>query len=89
MQDSHEHALARAFAHASPRVSPPATPWRSVLIHAAVLALWIVLFSRAFMQGSTMGHDVGSGPVWSWSVGVAYVLYDTVLLFFVGWQTLA
>ncbi len=89
MQDTPQHALERAFAAASPRVSPPPTPWRSVLIHGSVLALWIVLFSRAFMQGSQMGHNVGSGEVWSWSVGVAYVLYDTVLLFFVGWQTLA
>ncbi|RYF31891.1 MAG: glycosyltransferase family 2 protein, partial [Comamonadaceae bacterium] len=89
MQDTSQHALERAFAAASPRVSPPPTPWRSVLIHGSVLALWVVLFSRAFMQGSHMGRDVGSGEVWSWSVGVAYVLYDTVLLFFVGWQTLA
>jgi len=80
-------ALHRAFAAASPRITRPATPWRSILIHGAVLALWIVLFSRAFLQGNQMGR--GSDEVWSWSVGVAYVLYDTVLLFFVGWQTLA
>ena len=87
--------LQPAFAAASPRVTPPATPWRSFLIHGAVLALWVVLFSRAFGQGSQMFGNAGSpgGPgshaVWSWSVGVAYVLYDTVLLFFVGWQTLS
>ena len=79
--------LLRAFTAASPRLTPPATPWRSTLIHLGVLALWIVLFSRAFLQGPQMGR--GGHEVWSWSVGVAYVLYDTVLLLFVGWQTLA
>ena len=79
-------ALLRAFAAASPRVLQPATPWRSVLIHGGVFALWVVLFSRAFTYGNQMGAT--SGAVWSWSVGVAYVLYDTVLLLFVAWQTL-
>ena len=78
--------LLRAFAAASPRVTPPATPWRSVLIHGGVFALWVVLLSRAFVHGGDMRAT--SGEVWSWSVGVAYVLYDTVLLLFVAWQTL-
>lgn len=82
--------LLRAFAAASPRIDPPPTPWRSIMIHGAVLALWVVLFSRAFTQGPRMGREAGGGhEVWSWSVGVAYVLYDTVLLFFVAWQTWA
>lgn len=79
--------LLRAFAAASPRVSPPATPLRSVLIHGGVLLLWIGLFAMAFRHGGRMSVD--GGNVWSWSVGVAYVLYDTVLLLFVGWHTLS
>ena len=79
--------LLRAFAAASPRVSPPATPLRSLLIHGGVLLLWIGLFAMAFRHGGRMSVD--GGNVWSWSVGVAYVLYDTVLLLFVGWHTLS
>jgi len=71
--------LRSAFVAASPRLSPPATPLRSWLIHGGVLLLWGLLFAMAFRLGN----------VQAWSVGVAYVLYDTVLLLFVGWQTLA
>jgi cellulose synthase/poly-beta-1,6-N-acetylglucosamine synthase-like glycosyltransferase len=71
-------ALSAAFAAASPRLSPPPTPARSVFIHGGVLLLWLGLFSMAFRVGG----------VWSWSVGVAYVAYDTVLLLFVAWATL-
>jgi len=71
-------SLQRAFAAASPRLSPPNTPLRSWLIHGGVLVLWALLFAMAFKFGN----------VASWSVGVAYVLYDTVLLLFVAWMTL-
>ncbi len=81
------NALLRAFAAASPRVSPPATPLRSFLIHGGVLLLWIGLLAMAFRHGGKM--SVRSGDVWSWSVGVAYVLYDTVLLLFVAWHTVS
>ncbi|MET0540327.1 MAG: glycosyltransferase [Variovorax sp.] len=74
MKDSLQHA----FAAASPRLAPPPTPALSVLIHGGVLLLWIGLFSMAFMAGG----------VWSWSVGVAYVAYDTALLLFTAWATL-
>ncbi|CAA2110333.1 glycosyltransferase family 2 protein [Variovorax paradoxus] len=70
--------LHRAFAAASPRLSPPSTPLRSWLIHGSVLVLWALLFAMAFKIGN----------VRAWSVGVAYVLYDTVLLLFVAWMTL-
>lgn len=63
---------------ASPRLSPPSTPLRSWLIHGGVLVLWALLFAMAFRVGN----------VRAWSVGVAYLLYDTVLLLFVGWMTL-
>lgn len=40
------------------------------------MVLWFVLFARAFfLQG-----------VVAWSTGIAYVIYDTVLLLFVAWQ---
>jgi cellulose synthase/poly-beta-1,6-N-acetylglucosamine synthase-like glycosyltransferase len=71
-------SLHSAFVAASPRLSPPATPLRSWLIHGGVLVLWCLLFAMAFRVGN----------VGAWSVGVAYVLYDTVLLLFVGWMTL-
>ncbi|MBN8757648.1 MULTISPECIES: glycosyltransferase family 2 protein [Variovorax] len=72
------NSLQSAFVAASPRLSPPATPLRSWLIHGGVLVLWGLLFAMAFRVGN----------VGAWSVGVAYVLYDTVLLLFVGWMTL-
>ena len=44
-----------------------------MLIHGGVAVLWLVLFARAF----------GGGGVLAWSVGLAYVAYDTALLLFV------
>ncbi len=62
----------------SPRHAPPPTPLRAVLIHGGVTLLWLLLFLRAF----------GAGGVLAWSVGLAYVGYDTALLLFVFVQTL-
>jgi cellulose synthase/poly-beta-1,6-N-acetylglucosamine synthase-like glycosyltransferase len=73
------HDLERARATASPRMTKPPTPWRSILIHAAVALLWIVLMARAFMTDG----------LFSWSAGLVYILYDTVLIAFVFVQTLA
>jgi cellulose synthase/poly-beta-1,6-N-acetylglucosamine synthase-like glycosyltransferase len=71
-------ALERALALASPRILPRATTLTGVLIHLAVVALWFLLFARAFfLQGAL-----------AWSTGIVYVLYDTVLLLFVGFKTL-
>ena len=69
--------LAPALALASSRLSPPPTPWRSVVIHAGVLAIWIALFAFAFACGGVL----------AWSVGIAYIAYDTLLQGFVGWHT--
>jgi cellulose synthase/poly-beta-1,6-N-acetylglucosamine synthase-like glycosyltransferase len=52
-------------------------PWPSLLIHAGLLLLWVLLFAMAFSPNG----------VKAWSVGVAYVTYDTLLLLFVAWQT--
>ncbi len=58
---------------------PVRTPLISVLIHGGVMALWLVLFARAFFL-----HGVVA-----WSTGIAYVIYDTLLLIFVAWKTLS
>ena len=52
------------------------TPAISVLIHAGVLMLWVALFLLAF----------GQGGLFAWSVGLAYLAYDPVLLLFTAWQ---
>ncbi len=69
--------LDQAFRAASPRRTRPSTPLATVLIHGAVLLLWVVLLARAF----------GGGGVFAWATGMVYVGYDTVLLGFVAWQT--
>jgi cellulose synthase/poly-beta-1,6-N-acetylglucosamine synthase-like glycosyltransferase len=73
-------SLDRALTAASPRRSPVALglPLPSLLIHAGVAALWASLFACAFVL-----HGV-----YAWSAGVAYVVYDTILLAFVFRQTL-
>ena len=70
--------LRQARLLAQPSAGFGSTPWRSVAIHGAALAAWVLLFGMAF----------SSGGVLAWSVGVAYVGYDTLLLVFVAWQTL-
>jgi cellulose synthase/poly-beta-1,6-N-acetylglucosamine synthase-like glycosyltransferase len=69
--------LALALRAASSRLSPPPTPWRAGVIHGAVLVVWIALFALAFRQGGIL----------AWSVGAAYIAYDTLLQAFVAWQT--
>jgi cellulose synthase/poly-beta-1,6-N-acetylglucosamine synthase-like glycosyltransferase len=78
-QDAWMSPLERAFAVASPRLSPRRVPAISMLIHGSVTALWLALFARAFLM-----HGV-----FAWSAGIAYIGYDTVLLCFVGWKTLS
>ncbi|WP_213305164.1 glycosyltransferase family 2 protein [Paraburkholderia sacchari] len=68
--------LDEALARTSPRLAPPRTPFASIAIHLGVMVLWCMLFARAFfLQG-----------VVAWSTGIAYVIYDTLLLVFVAWQ---
>ena len=71
--------LQAALIAASPRLSPPPTPWASLLIHGAIALLWALLFARAFVLDG----------LFAWSIGIVYVGYDTALLAFVFWQTLA
>ena len=67
-------SLEAALAKASPRIAPRPVTVASVLIHGSVVVLWMVLFARAFFL-----HGVVA-----WSTGIAYVVYDTLLLMFVG-----
>jgi glycosyltransferase involved in cell wall biosynthesis len=71
-------ALQAAFAAVSPRLTRRAWRWSAVLVHAAVVLLWIALFARAFRGGGVL----------AWGAGLAYVAYDTALLLFVARQTL-
>ena len=70
-------SLSAAFDAASPRVTPRPTPVISVLIYAAVLAAWALLFSRALWLDN----------IWAWSAGIVYILYDTALMALVAWTT--
>ena len=70
--------LEHAFAGASPRLNPTATPWRAAAIHGAITTLWVLLLARAlFLTG-----------VFAWSAGIVYVSYDSLLLVFVFAMTL-
>jgi cellulose synthase/poly-beta-1,6-N-acetylglucosamine synthase-like glycosyltransferase len=69
--------LDQALHENSPRWTRQATPLNTVLIHGGVLALWAALFAQAFY---------GKG-ICCWSVGIAYIVYDTLLLAFTFWQT--
>ena len=70
-------SLKAAFAAASPRLTPRPMPWPSLLIYLAVIALWATLFARSFWLND----------LWAWSAGMVYILYDTVLMLYVVWQT--
>ena len=47
-----------------------------MLIHAAVLTIWVALFLLAF----------GHGGVFAWSIGLAYLAYDVALQAFTAWH---
>ena len=67
-----------AFARASPRRLPSTTPWPSFIIHGAVLTFFFVLLFRAFNPNG----------LFSWSAGLIYISYDTLLTGFVFVMTL-
>ena len=71
--------LEQTFAVTSPRLSPRPTTLISVLIHGSVIVLWVLLFARAFFLKDTL----------AWSAGIAYIAYDTLLLVFVTFKSLA
>ncbi len=61
----------------SPRYRPRSTPLASALVHGTVGGVWLLLFASAFTLGG----------IYAWSTGIAYIVYDTVLLAFVAWKT--
>jgi cellulose synthase/poly-beta-1,6-N-acetylglucosamine synthase-like glycosyltransferase len=71
-------SLREALAAASPRINPRKGTWQSAVIHGSVTALWLLLFARAFFLHGAL----------AWSTGIAYVVYDTLLLAFVTVKTL-
>ncbi|SEL24260.1 Glycosyltransferase, catalytic subunit of cellulose synthase and poly-beta-1,6-N-acetylglucosamine synthase [Roseovarius azorensis] len=70
--------LTEARMRASPRLSPRRVPWISRLVIGAILMAFVLLVAQAFVQDSLA----------AWSVGIAYVAYDTALLLFTGLKTL-
>jgi cellulose synthase/poly-beta-1,6-N-acetylglucosamine synthase-like glycosyltransferase len=69
-------SLTRIFAAQSPRLTPRPIPLASRLIGIAAPLVFAVLITQAFVR---QGLAV-------WSVGIAYILYDTMLLVFTAWQ---
>ena len=65
-------ALAQTFAKQSPRLNPRRVGWPSRAITALVYVAFIALVVQAFLRQGIL----------VWSVGVAYILYDTALLIF-------
>ncbi len=51
----------------------------SVVVHGAALVAWVALFAFSFAGGGVL----------AWSVGIAYILYDTLLQAFTCWKTWA
>ena len=69
-------SLAARLVVQSPRYTLRPIPWRSRLIGAGVPVVFVALVAQAFLR---QGLAV-------WSVGLCYILYDTVLLLFTAWQ---
>jgi cellulose synthase/poly-beta-1,6-N-acetylglucosamine synthase-like glycosyltransferase len=70
--------LRQALVQHSPRHRGARSSWRAVLIHLLLLGLWVGLLHEAWVQRSA---------VMAWSLGIAYVSYDSLLLLFVATQT--
>ena len=69
-------SLSAAFARLSPRLSPRPVGLASRLIGAVGPVLFCLLTVQAFLRTNLLG----------WSVGLAYILYDTALLAFTAWN---
>jgi cellulose synthase/poly-beta-1,6-N-acetylglucosamine synthase-like glycosyltransferase len=70
-------SLNRALHENAPRFTTAPTPPASLLIHGAVLLLWLGLLGNIFLA-----HGI-----FTWSAGLVYIGYDTLLLGFTAWQT--
>lgn len=60
----------------SPRLTPRSAPLASSLISGSALLLFFALTAQVFFRDGLA----------SWSVGLVYVTYDTILLGFTGWH---
>jgi cellulose synthase/poly-beta-1,6-N-acetylglucosamine synthase-like glycosyltransferase len=69
-------ALSDVLLHESPRLNPRPVPVISRIIGGGAILLFATLLAQAYFQG-------GLG---AWSVGLAYIGYDTVLLGFTAWH---
>lgn len=69
-------SLSQAFIASSPRVTPRPVTIASTLITGGALLLMAALIVQAFVQQGLA----------AWSVGIAYILYDTTLLGFTAWK---
>ncbi len=69
-------SLQAAFVAQSPRLSPRPVPLAGRLIGFATPLLFLLLTAQAFWRQGLI----------IWSVGIAYILYDTALLIFTAWQ---
>lgn len=70
--------LRQALVQHSPRYRGARSSWRAILIQLMLLGLWAGLLREAWVQRSA---------VMAWSLGIAYVSYDSLLLLFVTTQT--
>ena len=69
-------SLTQTFVAESPRLTPRPIPFASRAIGLLAPIVFIVLTAQAFFrQGLVV-----------WSIGIAYILYDTVLLAFTAWN---
>ena len=72
LQRSAADRLAETFAVQSPRLNPHPVPFASRAISLVVYAVFVALTVQAFLRQGLL----------IWSVGIAYILYDTALLIF-------
>lgn len=70
-------AFRQALTAASPRLTHRPMPVLSALIYFGVIALWLILFARAFWLDGVI----------AWSAGIVYILYDTALMVLIAVQT--
>lgn len=76
LQSTPAESLARSFAAHSPRLNPRPIGWASRTVSLIVYAAFIALVVQAFVRQGVL----------VWSIGIAYVLYDTALLIFTAWM---
>lgn len=70
-------ALQEALQEASPRLTRRKTPWQSLVMTLVIYGAWAILLSRAFLAPN----------VFAWSIGIAYIAYDTLQVLYVACRT--